>query len=433
MEHLSRILARPVQYRDSVHATFFVLSIPTLWELVYDGYIVQGDFAAGVAKLRTFFRLFSSCEESATIHLPQEHEGTSESENEDERVGLSMIRAIKIRGKVGPTATTESLEVLCPAFLDLISASPEKSGLDLSSCYYDTALRGKKWKKKHEEEEEWEEPWYEEEELPSEESDSVEYQGDSPAKWFFFSRYGWTQFLTYCIEHLWNGESSLVSSTTTTGERVEEPPSLFDLIVLELFMHGYTAEEFYRLRKASRERLRSRCGAATHTVRPVEPVEPSDVERKGWIRTQEVLACGLRKCGYWVSGERTSEQREIGWNPFGCVVLLLEQGLYLGGLESKVSESSGCGLLMDYLTRTPGGGLEAAPVDLSVRVQRKGIRVYGLEHDVIRSFHVTRYGDAMFLPEMLPGFGWQYFSGRNISSHVADVLYMFGRSPTGFL
>ena len=78
--------------------------------------------------------------------------------------------------------------------------------------------------------------------------------------------------------------------------------------------------------------------------------------------------------------------------------------------------------------------LRNAPVELNVLVQYKGSKVLATKEDyTISSFQVKRYGDMMFLPERLPGLGWQHFSGRNISSFAADMLYLFGRTSTGFL
>lgn len=434
MEHLSRMFTRPAQYRDSIHAVFFVLSIPTLWELIQAGYIAQGDFSGGVAKLHTFFRLFSSCEESATVHLNHEH--SEEESAEDAHISTSMTRAVKIRGRMGPGG---SLEDLCPTFLELLSSNDH---FNLSSCSYDISMSGNKWKKKSDndltEEEE------EEEVFEQEKSDSVEYQGDAPAKWFFFSRHGWTHFLVHCIEHLWNGES-LVSL-----EHKRENPSTFDLIVLDLFMHGYTSEEFRKSRRKYRGRVKNPMKTklnpyidvpwmASPVTRETKKVKGNagvtEEERETWLRMQRVLSCGLRKCGYNMSQPTNESQNEKGWNAFGCVVLLLEQGFYLKGIGEREYSF----LLMDYLThpvpesKSVDHLLANAPVNLSVQVKRRGTTVYKPEHDVIHTFHVTRYGDAIFLPEILPGIGSQYFGGRAVSSYVCDMLYLFGRSPTGFL
>ena len=417
------ILRQPAQYQNSMDGLFFLLSIPHLWTLLYDGYIKRGELALASSKLRKYFRLFSSYESNKPIQIP--------ADEEDPQAYLSTIftRAVRIRGRTGKDGIFTSF---CPTLIELIG----EDCLDLSSC---SSRLDKKGKKK-------EEPWGEKDPFhddddedfayfvseDSEES-SVEFQGHAPAKWFFFSHLDWSQLIGYCIEHLWTAEDPAV---------MEEKPSKFALLVLELFMHGYSSDEFYTMQEEAQR------GYSL----------ASDVPRECTEQVYEWIRIGLSHCGYAMSyddDEEEEEEKHLQWNPFGCVLLLLEYGtnaspsmvmeemMYMFCQEKRRKEDR-IPFLMDYLTRTTSfidDGekdslstlLDNAPVELSLLIQRKGVDVRTVEEDTIHSFQVRRYGDMMFLPERLPGLGWQHFSGRNISSFAADMLYLFGRTRTGFL
>jgi hypothetical protein len=425
IEQVSHVLSQPARYLDSLNGLFFILSIPYVWPILYEGFIQHGQVDTAIKKLRSFYRLFSSYDLAKTVVVP----------DDGQQDLLSVFRTVRVRGHVGVGADYEEF---CPTLLDLVS----ENHLDIPSCSWDEFHM----KKKKKEEDECEVFDISEDSTEP----SVEYQRTTPAKWFFFSRMSWSRFLGYCIEHVWKEEKDYGEKASGRGgeEGGEEEPSPFALLVLELFMHGFSMEEFRELRRRMRQE-----GPFT----PSSHFQAKELKSRVPRSMYASMGLGLRRCGYRMYPSTVDEEdrSEVCWNAFGCVSMLLEYSLETAHQEEmeRVFARSGVDkdervttlpFLMDYLTR-PGmeesvdekrARWDASPVELILMMERRVAmgRVERISLESTNSwFQVRRYGDTMFLPERLPGLGWQHFSGRNISSFAADMLYLFGRTPTGFL
>ncbi len=391
----SNMLFKPALHAEAVHGLFFTLAIPALWTFLLKEYIHQDQMDQAIRKLRLFFRLFSSCKEHDTIYLP---------EDEDRLESMHFTCAIKVRSGT----RRKGLMDTCPVFLDIIG----EDRMDLSSCEYSTV------KKKTE-------PPYTEDTVPYQDrllgydDPCVEIREESPAKWFFFSHVDWTQFLSHCIQAVWNSEEDE-----------------FEFLVQELFTHAYTKREFEAQKRNTRKRKRG----------DPAPLEPHMQRPLCGAYVQPEVPLVLKHSGYAL----VSPEEDLSWNPFGMISLLLEYG-HVPGLDQLFSthhkhEMDLCPvpLLRDYLTRAPENHtpsmlyadvlLDYAPVEVCVEEEEcAGMSKHTTSQKTPNVYVVRWYHDCVFLPEKLPGLGWQHFSDRNISSFVADTFYLFGRTNTGFL
>ena len=449
MRHACRTLKQPATYADTVLSTFFMLSIPSLWNLVSP--ILASEKANdAIYDLQRFFCLCSPSVFCETVHIV-DCLGEQGVFNE-ERETSSMTHAAKIR-----TSSKDEkgfYSVLCPAILTLVSSDE----LDLVSFAYATA--GKKKKEEHSSPERSTEIDHQdslaqrgmchqdslaergmchqdslaERGMSHEHEDegSVEVCGEEPAKWFFFSRIGWTQFLSHCIERVWLRDEDL-----------------FHQVVQELFRHCYTGSEFDQKKREARIRHKLKKRKIVHVSTSHQHVSV----RKRRIGTtapyayksnagHKRLSVALSFCGYDLSCRMNALHKAEDLNPFTCILMVLEYAndadaraqllrffagkrvvlpIFQDGLVKSCDEES----LDKLLSRR----LSNAPVECSVERERKSSgRVYGATR-----YSVKEYGESTFVPENLPGLGWQYFSGRTVSSFVADTLYLFGRTDTGFL